>query len=72
MVGVLMNEKEAQEMEYLLKKELEELICDMDDDEVDPFVKKALEEKYQIILNLLKRFVSPKESLYYVNNRRKR
>ncbi|WP_227938849.1 hypothetical protein [Alkalihalobacillus deserti] len=70
MLGVILNEKEVQEVEYMLKREMEELLLDMSDPRIDEVVKRAMEEKYQIIFKIYKRFVSPKETMKYLLNRR--
>ncbi|GAE35384.1 hypothetical protein [Halalkalibacter akibai] len=70
MLGVILNEKEVQEVEYMLKREMEELLLDMSDPRIDEVVKKAMEEKYQIVFKIYKRFVPPKETMKYILNRR--
>jgi hypothetical protein len=69
-LGVILNEKEVQEVEYMLKREMEELLLDMSDPRIDEVVKRAMEEKYQIVFRIYKRFVPPKETMKYVLNRR--
>ncbi|MFC0469704.1 hypothetical protein ACFFHM_03945 [Halalkalibacter kiskunsagensis] len=70
MLGVILNEKEVQEVEYMLKREMEELLLDLSDPRIDEVVKRAMEEKYQIVFKIYKRFVPPKETMKYVLNRR--
>ncbi len=36
-------------MEYILKRELEELLFDFEDERIHDVVKKAMEERYKII-----------------------
>ncbi|MBM7096694.1 MULTISPECIES: hypothetical protein [Alteribacter] len=69
MFGLMLNAKETQEMEYLLKRELEELLLDLTDSRIDGIVKRAMEERYQIIFRMYKRFVNPKEYMKYMRNR---
>ncbi|WP_096202069.1 hypothetical protein [Bacillus sp. FJAT-45350] len=66
MIGMLLNHKEIQEIEYILKKEMEELLLDLTDPRIDDVVKKAMEEKYQIIFGIYRRFASPKECTKYI------
>ncbi|WP_209125350.1 hypothetical protein [Alkalihalobacillus sp. BA299] len=66
MLGFLLNMKEVQEVEYLLKREMEELLLDLTDPRIDNIVKKAMEEKYQIIFGIYRRFASPKECTKYI------
>ncbi|WP_096438254.1 hypothetical protein [Alteribacter populi] len=70
MFGILLNPKETQEMEYLLKRELEELLLDLTDSRIDGLVKRAMEERYQLIFRMYKRFAQPKDYLKYVRHRR--
>jgi hypothetical protein len=69
-LGVILNEKEVQEVEYMLKREMEELLLDLSDPRIDDVVKRAMEEKYQIVFKIYKRFVPPKETMKYVLNKR--
>ena len=69
MLGILLNFKEVQEMEYLLKKELEELLLDLGDHRIDGLVKRAMEERYQVIFRMLGRFVTPKELSKYIRKK---
>ncbi|WP_096190482.1 hypothetical protein [Evansella halocellulosilytica] len=69
MLGLMLNGKESQEIEYLLKRELEELLLDLTDSRIDGIVKRAMEERYQIIFQLYKRFTTPKEYLKYVRQK---
>ncbi|GAE26083.1 hypothetical protein JCM9140_2111 [Halalkalibacter wakoensis JCM 9140] len=70
MLGFLLNEKEVQEVEHMLKREMEELLLDLSDPRIDDVVKRAMEEKYQIVFRIYKRFVPPKETMKYVLNKR--
>lgn len=71
MFGILLTAKETQEMEYLIKKELEELLLDLSDPRIDGLVKQAMEERYRIIFKMYSRFVTPKELSKYIRNRNK-
>ncbi|OIJ21658.1 hypothetical protein BKP45_02735 [Anaerobacillus alkalidiazotrophicus] len=66
MIGVMLNSKESQEIEYMLKRELEELLLDLTDSRIDGIVKRSMEERYKIIFGLYKRFASPKECYKYI------
>ncbi|ADU28455.1 hypothetical protein [Evansella cellulosilytica] len=69
MLGMMLTGKESQEIEYLLKRELEELLLDFSDSRIDGVVKRAMEERYQMIFQLYKRFTTKQEYLKYVRNR---
>lgn len=61
MRGLLINEKERQELQYILKRELEEILLDYEDGRIDGTVKKTMEEKYQLVLSLYRRISSQTE-----------
>ncbi len=68
MLGLLLNYKEMQEIEYVLKKEMEELLLDLSDSRIDSIVKKAMEEKYQIVFGIYRRIASPKDCMKYIRH----
>jgi hypothetical protein len=61
MIGIMLNKREAKEMVYLLKKELEELLSDLKDDQIEPMVKTVLEERYHLLFRLFTLLASPAE-----------
>ena len=66
MFGLLINEKEVKEMEYLIKREMDEILFDLKDDRIDHVVKRAMEERYKILFTLFRRVASPNECLKYM------
>lgn len=68
MLGILLSTKETMEMEYLLKRELEELLLDLEDYRIDGLVKQAMEERYKIVFRMYSRFVNPKELSKYIRH----
>ncbi|WP_078543109.1 hypothetical protein [Litchfieldia alkalitelluris] len=69
MIGLLINQKEVKEMEYLVKREMEEILLDIDDSRIDHIVKKAMEERYKILFQLLKRIAPPAECTKYIRTK---
>ncbi|WP_090241409.1 hypothetical protein [Lentibacillus halodurans] len=69
MLGFLINDQEQKEMEYLIKRELEELLMDMEDHRIDQMVKSAMKERYQTIFNLYRRIASREECMKYMPKR---
>lgn len=69
MMGLIVSNKEIEEIKYLLKRELEEILFDLGDDRIDQNVKKAMVERYKDLFSLLKRIASPKECLTYILQR---
>lgn len=69
MLGFLFSKKECQELEYMLRRELEELMLDLGDHRIDGVVKTAMEERYTTIFRMYARLATPKELSKYVRNR---
>lgn len=66
MLGLLINAKEVKEMEYLIKREMDEILFDLKDERIDHIVKRAMEERYKILFTLFRRVASPNECLKYM------
>lgn len=66
MIGLLINELEFKEIEYLVKRELEELLFDLDDPRIDQEVKQAMRKRYGGLFNLYKRVAPQQECMKYV------
>ncbi|GAA0597310.1 hypothetical protein GCM10009001_11900 [Virgibacillus siamensis] len=69
MLGLLINDVEQKEMEYLLKRELEELLMDLEDHRIDQMVKRAMRDRYQTLFNLFRRVASEQECIKYMPRR---
>lgn len=68
MLGMLFNERECKEFDYVLRKELDELILDMSDERLDGDIRKSIVKRYKIIFRMYARIASPKQlSKYAVN-----
>jgi hypothetical protein len=70
LLGFLFSTKEVQELEYLLKRELEEMLLDFSDKRIDHLVKRAMEERYSILFRMYARVASPNELSKYVRRRK--
>ncbi|MBP3038186.1 hypothetical protein J9303_01515 [Bacillaceae bacterium Marseille-Q3522] len=66
MLGILINEKELKELQYLLKREMDEILFDLKDERIDHIVKRAMRERYKILFSLFKRITEPNDYLEYV------
>ncbi|GAA5417715.1 hypothetical protein Pryu01_02790 [Paraliobacillus ryukyuensis] len=66
MLGLLVNDIEQREMEYLIKRELEELLFDMQDPRIDSLVKTAMNDRYRALFQLLRRVASNEEVQKYI------
>jgi len=71
MLGFIINDMERKEMEYVVKRELEEILMDLEDERIDDVVKEAMCDRYQVLFKLLQRVVSEQECLKYMLNTRK-
>ncbi|WP_232699836.1 hypothetical protein [Brevibacillus daliensis] len=70
MLGMMLSSKECLEIEYLLKREMEEMLLDFGDSRIDKLVKRAMEERYIILFRMYARFAPPQELSKYVRKRR--
>ena len=70
MLGFLFNTKECHELEYLLKRELEEMLLDFSDKRIDFLVKRAMEERYLTLFRMYSRIATPNELSKYVRRRK--
>jgi len=66
MLGLLVNEMEQKEIEYLIKRELEELLLDLEDNRIDQMVKRAMRERYRLLFQLLRRVANEQECMKYI------
>ncbi|MEH7223725.1 hypothetical protein V7112_07885 [Bacillus sp. JJ1566] len=70
MIGLLVDQKEVKELEYLLKREMDEILFDVGDSRIDHIVKRAMEERYQILFRLFKRIAEPSECSRYIRSKK--
>lgn len=66
MLGLLVNSREKDEIAYMVKRELEELLMDLGDNHLDQLVKQTLRERYQVLFKILQRVSTDQECLQYV------
>ncbi|RST71844.1 hypothetical protein D4T97_018185 [Siminovitchia acidinfaciens] len=66
MYGMLINEKEKEEVIYLLKREMDEILFDLKDERIEHIVKRAMEERYKTIFSLFKRLAGHRECMQYI------
>ncbi|GGA87960.1 hypothetical protein [Ornithinibacillus halotolerans] len=70
MLGLMINHIEQKELEYLIKRELDEILFDLDDNRIDNLVKGAMKERYKILFQLLRRVANERECIRYMPKRR--
>ena len=66
MIGFLINQQETKELEYLIKREMDEILFDLKDERIDHIVKRSMKERYKILFSLFKRVASPAECMKYI------
>ncbi|MCM3588540.1 hypothetical protein M3182_22955 [Mesobacillus maritimus] len=66
MLGFLINQKERKELEYLIKREMDEILFDLRDERIDHIVKRSMRERYKILFTLFKRVAPPNECMKYI------
>lgn len=69
MLGFLFNDRECRELDYVLRKELDEMLFDLDDKRMDRDIKTAIEARYKVIFRMYARLASPKDISKYARNR---
>jgi len=73
MLGLLLTDKECKELSYMLRKELDEMLLDIQDRRLDGPIREAILSRYKVVFRLYARMASPKElSRYAVGLRRHR
>ncbi|SDK57159.1 hypothetical protein [Sediminibacillus albus] len=66
MLGFIVNDMEQKEIEYLIKRELEEMLMDLQDKRIDHRVRRAIKERYRILFQLFRRVAEEKECIKYI------
>ncbi|CAG9614216.1 MULTISPECIES: hypothetical protein [Bacillus] len=69
MIGLLITEQEQKELEYVLKRELDELLFDFADKRIHRIVKKTMEERYKLLFTLFTRIAPPEDCTRYMRKR---
>lgn len=66
MLGLLINHIEHREIQYLIKRELEELLLDLEDPRIDQTVKAAMKDRYYTLFQIFRRVANPNECVKYM------
>jgi heme O synthase-like polyprenyltransferase len=64
-IGIMITSKEAEEMNLLLKAELDELLFEMERRRGREVVRKSMEERYRILCGLFDRIASEADKIKY-------
>jgi len=68
MLGMLFNDRECKELDYVLRKELDEMLHDLGDSRLDGDIRKAIGKRYKVIFRMYARIASPKQLSKYTLN----
>ena len=66
MLGALFLEEEVSEIIYLVKKELEELSDEMNEQDINHIVLRAMEERYKLLYKIFRRFAPKEECMRFL------
>ncbi|ENQ3108149.1 hypothetical protein SAMN04488168_1691 [Bacillus sp. 491mf] len=69
MIGLLITDQEQKELEYVLKRELDELLFDFADKRIHQVVKKTMEERYKLLFILFTKIAPPEDCTRYIRKR---
>lgn len=70
MLGFLFNEKECKELNYMLRRELDEMLFDLSDKRLETDIRNAISKRYRTVFRMYARIASPKELSKYAKNHR--
>jgi hypothetical protein len=68
MIGLLLDERESKELDYILRKELDEMLLDLKDRRIDENIRRAIDARYKVIFRMFARLASPKELSKYARH----
>ncbi|HLS36334.1 MAG TPA: hypothetical protein VK061_08865 [Bacillota bacterium] len=66
MLGLLVTDMEKREIEYLIKREFEEILLDLEDHRIDDVIKESMIERYKVLFNLFRKVATEEDCLKYM------
>lgn len=66
MLAMLINDRELKEMQYLLKREMDEILYDLRDERIDMMIKNEMEDRYKHLFTLFKRVADQRDCMKYL------
>lgn len=66
MLGILLKNQEKDEIIYLLKREMDEILFDLQDSRIESIVKDSMEDRYKTLFSLFKRIATQQECMKYM------
>ncbi|WP_438349005.1 hypothetical protein ACP8HI_26110 [Paenibacillus sp. FA6] len=70
MLGMLFNDRECKELDYVIRKELDEMLMDLDDKRLDQDIRQSIAKRYKVVFRMYARFAPQKELSKYARNNR--
>ncbi|MGL4523476.1 MAG: hypothetical protein ACRCWQ_13065 [Bacilli bacterium] len=70
MLGLLISEQELKELRYLIKRELDEMLYDLNDYRINKKLRSSIEKRHVTLFALLTRVASPNECQKYMLNKK--
>ena len=68
MLGMLFSDKECKELDYVLRKELDEMLFDLSDQRLDQDIRNAIANRYKTVFRMYARFAPQTERSKYARN----
>ncbi|WP_018753953.1 hypothetical protein [Paenibacillus sanguinis] len=65
MLGMLFTDHEYKELDYVLRKELDEMLLDMSDMRLDQDIRQAIANRYKTVFRMYARFAPSRELSKY-------
>jgi len=65
MIGFLFSERECRELDYMLRKELDEMLLDLRDSRIDRALREAIAGRFKIVFRMYARLASPRDLSRY-------
>jgi hypothetical protein len=71
-IALLITEKEKRELIYLMERELDELLFEIQDRRMEGEIKEIIDDRYRIVFSLFKRIASHDACMKYIPMRTRR
>lgn len=68
MLGMLFSDRECKELDYVLRKELDEMLLDLGDSRLDGEIRKSIAKRYKVVFRMYARIATPKQLSKYALN----
>lgn len=66
MLGLMIDDQEQKELEYVLKRELEEILFDLEEPRINEAIKNRMRKRYKRLFRLFQKVASEAEYVKYI------